>query len=165
MRPWGVRPKEEAFLLNPAFCCISLTAVIVNYASVRQKGLPFPLVFMALPIVLHKPTRDALPPSTRTSMAAWLHENADARVMFYERALSLKAYTKEAVKFGMLRQWIVLGEGGLFETTLTKQDINRAIQRLSNEARDCALRARFLGRWFATSGAAGMVMAFWGVRP
>lgn len=165
MRTWALRPKEEAFLLNPAFCCTTLTAAIGSYASAKEKGVPFPLVFMVLPIVLHKPTRDSLPPNTRTSMAAWLQENSAARVLFYERFVSLKPYTKEAIQFGMLLDWIVPREGGLLEITLTESNINRAIQKLADEARECVMRARFLGKWFAAAGATHTVMAFWGVRP
>jgi hypothetical protein len=165
MRTWALRPKEEAFLLNPAFCCTTLTAAIGSYASEKEKGVPFPLVFMVLPIVLHKPTRDSLPPNTRTSMAAWLQENSTARVLFYERLVSLKPYTKEAIQFGMLLDWIVPREGGLLEITLSESNINRAIQKLADEARECVMRARFLGKWFAAAGATHTVMAFWGVRP
>ena len=165
MRTWTARPKEEAYLLNPAFCCTTLAASICGYASVREEGVPFPIAFMFLPIVLHKPTRDRLPPNTRTSMAAWLQENPDARVLFYERLVSLKPHTKEALQFGMLEDWIVPRNGGLLETTLSDSDVNRTIRRLTAEARECVLRARFLGKWFASAGATHTVMAFWGVRP
>lgn len=165
MRTWATRSKEEAYLLNPAFCCTTLAAAVVGYASARKEGVPFPLVFMVLPIVLHKPTRGALPPNTRTSMAAWLQENSVARVLFYERLVSLKPFTKEAIQFGILFDWIVAREGGLLETTLSESDINRAIRKLADEARECVMRARFLGKWFAAAGATHAVMAFWGVRP
>jgi hypothetical protein len=98
-------------------------------------------------------------------MAAWLQENSAARVLFYERLVSLKPYTKEAIQFGMLLDWIVPREGGLLEITLSESNINRAIQKLADEARECVMRARFLGKWFAAAGATHTVMAFWGVRP
>jgi hypothetical protein len=65
----------------------------------------------------------------------------------------------------MLLDWITPGKGGLLETKLTESNINRAIQKLADEARECAMRARFVGKWFAASGTADTVMAFWGVRP
>jgi len=165
MKKWTARPKEEAHLLNPAFCCTIMAAAICGYKSVNDECMPFPLTFMILPIVLHKPTRDKLPPNTRTSMAAWLQENSLARVLFYERLISLKPHTKEALQFGMLLDWIVPRMDGLLETTLRESDINRTIHQLADEARECVMRARFLGKWFAASGASHTVMAFWGVRP
>lgn len=165
MKLWTARPKEEAYLLNPAFCCTILEAAIGGYSSARKEGVPFPLLFMVLPIILHKPTREALPPNTRTSMAAWLQENSAARILFYERLVSLKPHTKEAIQFGILFHWIVPREGGLIETMLSESDINRAISRLADESRECVMRARFLGKWFAAAGAPHTVLAFWGVRP
>ncbi|NQT81595.1 hypothetical protein HQ563_01125 [bacterium] len=165
MKSWAVRPKEEAYLLNPAFCCTTLAAAVRGYSSARKEGVPFPLLFMVPPIVLHKPTRDALPRSARTSIPAWLQENPAARVLFYERLVSLKPYIKEAIQFGMLLDWIVPRGGGVLETTLSEREINRAIRTLTDEACVCVMRARFLGKWFAAAGAAHTVMAFWGVRP
>lgn len=165
MKTWTKRPKEEAYLLNPAFCSTTLTATIVGYSSVNDAGLPFPLVFSVLPIVLHKPTRESLPPNTRTSMAAWLQGNFFARVLFYERLISLKPYTWEAVHFGILYDWIAPKSGGLLETTINESDIGRIERRHAAEARECLMRARFLGKWFAKAGPVQTVMAIWGVRP
>ncbi len=166
MRTWTGRPKEEAYLLNPAFCCTTLAAAICGFTSVREEdGVPFPFAFMFLPILLHKPTREKLPPNTRTSMAAWLQENSDVRVLFYERLISLKPHTKEALQFGMLVDWIIPRDGGFLGTTLTESDVKKSIQNMADEARECVMRARFLGKWFAAAGATHTVMAFWGIRP
>ena len=165
MRIWSNRPREEAYLLNPAFCCTTLTAAIWGYSNIKEEGIPFPYAFMFLPIILHKPTREILPVSTRTSMAAWLQRNSEARVLFYERLISLKPYTKEAIQFGMLVNWIIPRDGGFLGTTRSESDLNRAIDRLSGEARECVLRARLLGKWFGLAGTIPTVMSFWGVRP
>ncbi len=165
MKTWFSRPKEEAYLFNPAFCCTTLSVAMQNYATVRNEGVPFSLVFMFLPIVLHKPTRESLPPNTRTSMAAWLQENPEARVLFYERLVSLKPHTREAIQFGMLLDLIIPKNGGLLETTLSNTDVTRTTRTLSDEARECVMRARFVGKWFAEAGETHTAMAFWGVRP
>ena len=165
MKIWNNRPREEAYLLNPAFCCTTLMAAIRGYSNVKEEGVPFPYAFMFLPIVLHKPTREMLPLNTRTSMAAWLHSNSEVRVLFYERLISLKPYTKEAIQFGMLVNCIIPKEGGFLGTTSSESDVKRAIDRLSGEARVCVMRARFLGKWFGLAGDVATVMSFWGVRP
>ncbi len=165
MRAWAVRPQEEAYLLNPAFCCTILTAAISEYVNVASEGVPFPLSFMMLPIVLHKATRESLPRDVRTTMAAWLHDHASARVLFYERLISLKPHTGEALRFGMSHNWIFHSSGALLVNTLGRSGVRRAVHNLSDEARECVMRARFLGRWFAVGGTAETVMAFWGVNP
>ena len=100
MKLWLERPREEAYLLNPAFSSIAIAAAIGGYTSVKKEGTPFPIVFMFLPIALHRATRESLPASVRTSMVMWLQENSIARVLFYERLVSLKAQTREALHFG-----------------------------------------------------------------
>ncbi len=98
-------------------------------------------------------------------MAAWLQENSEARVLFYERLVSLKPHTREAIQFGMLRDWIVPRSGGLLETTLSNAEVTRTIRALSDEARECVMRARFVGKWLEEAGETHTAMAFWGVRP
>jgi hypothetical protein len=61
MKQWIQRPREEANLLNPVFCCTILASSIVSYMSVDVEGMPYPLALMILPVVLHKATREALP--------------------------------------------------------------------------------------------------------
>ena len=165
MKAWTVRPKEEAYLLNPAFCCTTLAAAIGEYARARNEGIPFPLSFMVLPIVLHKTTRESLPPAISTSMAAWLQENSAARVLFCERLVSLKPHTREGISFGILLDWLVPRSGGLLATARGDSGVNRAVRRLTGEARECVMRARFVGRWFAAAGSTHTIMTFWGIRP
>lgn len=165
MKSWRLRPKEEAHLLNPAFCCVNLTAATSGYLEIIDEGLPFPLVFMFLPIVLHKATREKLPKNTRTSMATWLLKNPDARIQYYSRLISLKPFTQEAIRFGLNFNWIFIKRDGLLGTRKTNSDINNSISKLKDEARDCVKCARLLGRWFAKAGNPETVMAFWGIRP
>src|SRR5258707_981336 len=122
MKPWSARPKEEAFLLNPAFCSCTLASSICGYSSVRPRGMPFVLSFIVLPLVLHKPTRERLPRDTRTSMPAWLLENSEARVLFYERTIRLKPYTQETILFGGSSNWISLDGGGFLLTSRSESD-------------------------------------------
>jgi hypothetical protein len=165
MKQWTHRPREEANLLNPAFCCTALASSIVSYMSVDVEGMPYPLAFMILPIVLHKATREALPQNIRTSLAAWIQDNASMRVLFSERVMSLKPHTREAVLFGLLHDWLAFRAGGRLRTTLGDQDVNRFLRRLEDEARECVMRARFVGRWFASAGSPQTVLALWGIRP
>jgi len=160
-----MRSKEEANLLNPAFCCNCLTAALFGYSDVANCDMPFPLTFMVLPIILHKSTRQILPPTTRTSMAAWLSENPTAKVLFYERLMSLRPFTKEAIHFGMKADWIRPVSGGLVHSSLSEREVNRISNSLTDEVRECFTRSKFLGKWFASVGHTSTLMAFWGIRP
>jgi len=164
MKSWLERPREEAFLLNPAFSSCIIAAAISGYTSVKREGTPFPLVFMFLPITLHRATRELLPLNIRTSLAIWLQENSIARILFYERLVSLKPHTREALNFGLRTNWFLLADGGLVQTTKTEREIYNATQILDDEAHKCMLRAKFVGKWFASAGTPQTVMALWGVK-
>lgn len=164
MKIWSERPIEEANLLNPAFCCAVLAASVAGYSSIEDAGMPYPLTFMVLPIVLHKPTRESLPRSTRTSLAAWMQNNAEARVLYAERLLSLKPHTREAIRFGILYGSITLHQSWLVQTILRESGLTRILRKLDDEANNCVSRANLVGKWLAAAGSPQTVMALWGVR-
>ena len=165
MKPWLERPIEEANLLNPAFCCVVLSSSIVGFGSIDAAGMPYPLAFMVLPIVLHRATRERLPRDTRTTLAAWLQEHAEAKVQFGDRLVALKPHTQEAILFGCLHDWLVLLQGGRLQTAVDESGADRFVRRIADEARECVMRAQFVGKWFASCGAAQTVMALWGIKP
>ena len=165
MRPWADRVREEAYLLNPAFSAINLTASLDGYVSVATTGMPFPMSFLVLPVVLHRPTRERLPTSTRTSMPAWLQEHAEARVSFFERVTSLRPHTREALHFGLRHGLLRTGEAGALRAAPQPTRVKRMLDKMTGEARECGLKARFVGKWLASTGSPATAMALWGIRP
>ncbi len=165
MKLWSERPREEAHLINPAFCGAILTSSIAGYSSLETTGMPFPIAFIVLPTVLHKLTREAFPRSARTSLAAWLEEHGEVKIQFHERLVSLIPFVREALLFGMLHKWLVLTNVGRMQTTKTESDVQRFIRKSDGEAKGCLSRALFVGKWFAASGSVETVMALWGIRP
>ncbi|BDA67679.1 hypothetical protein CAL7716_018450 [Calothrix sp. PCC 7716] len=101
MRSWQERPVEYANLFNPAFCSILLQNAIKGYQKEKKQGIPYPLLFLVLPLVLHISTRNALPKTTVTKLHIWLQKQPEVRVGFAERASYLVPYTKEALAFRM----------------------------------------------------------------
>ena len=165
MKPWTERTREEAYLLNPSFCCVILTSACAGFSEIRGQRLPFALAFMILPIVLHKPTRESLPRTIRTSVPAWLQKHAEARIGYHKRLMALKPHTREALRFGLVFDWMVMEELGLLRSVVTSNWINRAIKSLNGDAQVCVSRGHFLGKWFGTSASTETLMALWGIRP
>jgi hypothetical protein len=165
MKPWIMRPREEAHLLNPAFCCSVLTSSVIGYSSVEPKGMHFPLIFMILPIILHKPTCEVLPSNTRTSVAAWLQKNPSSKIQYHERTVSLVPFVREALLFGLINGWLTIGDTGRIQTSLTESSMRDILRKSSEEIGDYVMRARFVGKWFASAGSPQTVMALWGIRP
>jgi hypothetical protein len=165
MRPWTERPQEEAYLLNPAFCALLLWRAIRGYHSVTFTGMPLLPMFLVLPVVLHKATREALPRDVRTSLAAWLENNGELRVRFAERAQALVPYVREGLLFGTLHGVISIDGNGRFLAQPRLRKLATYRQTTTDEIRDCISRAEFVAKWFANVGSASTVMALWGVRP
>lgn len=165
MTMWLERPREEANLLNPAFCCLGLAGAVAGYQRAIPTGLPLPLAYMVLPIALHKPTRDLLPRDRRTSLPMWIQRNAKVRVLFYERLVSLKEFTNDAVLFGCRQHWLSMSGNASLTTTRGEAALRRAYATLEGEPEECARKALFLGKWFAAAGPSATVMALWGIQP
>jgi hypothetical protein len=162
--PWTDRPIEQARLLNPAFLAALIWSCAEGYYSISQQGIPYPLSFVAMPVVLHKPTRVILPRSVRTSLAAWLGENTQVHVHFIERATSLVPTVKEGMLFGVNGQLLSLTSSQIMAAPRPRAMV-RFLRESSDEVRDCMEKAKFVGRWFASSGDYTTVMALWGVMP
>ena len=165
MKPWKERTREEAHLLNPAFCCVTITSACAGYSESNSQPLPFALAFMVLPTVLHKHTRETLPLNTRTSIPAWLQEHAEARLGFHQRLIALEPHTREALRYGLAFDWIAMGNSGGVQCVATDAFVNRTIRSLDGDAHDCVSRARFLGRWLRKTASTETTMALLGIRP
>jgi hypothetical protein len=98
-------------------------------------------------------------------MPAWLQENAESRLGFYERLMALQPYTREAIIYGLTFNWIAMGEAGTIRCITRNMQIDRAIVSLYGDTRECISRARFMGKWLRTTTSTETTMALWGIRP
>jgi len=163
MIQWDKRTPEIANLLNPSFCALILYSTIFEYQKKAKDGLPFPLLYLILPIVLHKSTRDRI--NSRTNMVVWLQRNPDVLVGFPERAKSLVSFTNEAIEFLLLQEICIINNGKSFITkTVSKSNISQYITS-DEEVNDCIQKAENVGRWFCNMRAPENIYAAWGVKP
>jgi hypothetical protein len=165
MSQWTSRPAEERALLNPSFCSCLLWQASVGYESATHAPLPFDISFLVLPTVLHRETRESLPKVVRTSLAVWINDNPLARSHIADRARTLVPFTKEAMMYGGLHGLLVLQGGAIAANLEWKRRIAADLRDSTDEVRSCAQRAEFVGKWLASSGSSGTVMAILGVRP
>ena len=63
--------------------------------------MPWPVAFIVAPLVLHAPSREALPSSTRTYLSTWVSRNALIRAGFPKRATELAPFVREGLRFGV----------------------------------------------------------------
>jgi hypothetical protein len=161
---WSDRPVEQARLLNPAFLAALIWSCSEGYGSINAQGMPYPLSFITMPIVLHKSTRENLPRSISTSLAAWLGENPQVHVRFAERATSLVPIIKEGMLFGSNGQMLNVSSFRIVAAPRPRS-MARFLRESSDEVQDCMAKAKFVGRWFASSGDYTTVMNLLGVMP
>ncbi|MDO9593137.1 MAG: DUF6521 family protein [Erysipelotrichaceae bacterium] len=167
MRPWHKRSIEEANLLNPAFLSIIIQRVIIAYSDSTQKNAPYVLPFLATSIVLHKPTRDALPMRIDSTFATWVTQlkGSHAMIGYPERTRSIVPYVKEALTFSLINNMIIADGDGSFRV---KQQISVPTipnDTMTDEVVMCFKKAHFCGRWLAKAGKIETVMALLGVKP
>ena len=162
---WDLRPREEANLLNPAFLAQLVDRAATGHREVLGRGLPWPIVYLALPAVLHQETREALPRDTRSDMAGWTRAHPLLVAGLAERARAIRPMVSEAMLFG-LAHGLIRREGATLEPgRLARRTQRVAWREPTEDFRACATRAAFFGRWCAGSGTPATVYALWGMRP
>ncbi len=166
MQSWEQRPLEYANLLNPAFCSILLHNAIKGYQNEKKQGMPYPLLFLVLPLVLHNSTRNTLPKRIVTKLHIWLQRHPEARVGFGDRTSNLVLYTKEALGFGMQIGIINTCDDGKFTWVNGKLKPISAVSWSSDtEPAICCKKAEFIGRWLAQAGEVSTIYTMWGICP
>jgi hypothetical protein len=156
---WSERPLEERVALNPAFLALLLRSAASGYEQESERPLPIPLTFVALPLVLHRPTRDALP-TIATSLPVWLQDHQLLREGFANRARAIAPAVREALTIGLSTSLVRLSLGGIVEAA----EPQRA-RHATAEIRHISTRARFVGRWLARAGDVATVYLLLGLRP
>lgn len=163
MVQWEKRSPEVANLLNPAFCAVILYATVAEYQKKAKSGMPFPLLYLLLPIVLHQGTRIRV--NSKTNMVVWLQRNPDALIGFPERARSLVAFTNEAIEYLMHQQIVNVDNGELtVQKTVSKVKMDK-LAASDPEISDCIKKAAHVGRWFHNMRSEENIYAAWGVKP
>lgn len=162
MLRWGQRPIEVANLLNPAFCAVIIQTAVYGYQKENSEGMPYPLVHLVLPIVLHQETRNLLPKTISTKMHVWINNNDSVKVQFSNRAQRLVPITKESVLFGLQHNVFQISDKG----NLILSDVPTKLPWSKDmETAVIANKSQFVGRWFAIAGDVTTIFHMWGVRP
>ena len=165
MTGWAKRPTEVAYNLNPAYCGWLLREAAEGYVGEKPAGMPFPLAFLVLPLVLHRATRETLPKSTVTTLHAWLQARPEARLGFASRARQLAPVTREAIVLAGSLDRLGFGDGGTLLATGKLGKGKAALLERSSTMKASVQKAKLVGKWFAEAGEPATVFHMWGVRP
>ena len=161
MKSWFERSPEVSYLLNPAFCARILYGTIISYKKECKRDFPFVLLYLVLPIVLHKETRKKI--NTITHMQVWLQRNQYLLIGYAKRAKSLVPITSESVEFLIQNDIAVFTGDNIAINCPLKPSKLKNIS--DDEMLECFHKAEAVGKWFARNGTAENIYQSWGVRP
>jgi len=162
---WARRATEEANLFNPAFVATLIDRIAAGHHEGTGEGLPWPLIYVALPAVLHAATRDALPKAKSTSMPAWTSRHPLLVEGVTTRAPALRPLVTEALLFGLAHDVITRDGDRLLPGRRARRSPRLAWREPTADYRSCTEKATFFGRWCAVSGTPATIYALWGLRP
>lgn len=162
MIEWNERPEEIKYLLNPAFCARIIYSALEEYEKISSKSMPVALIYLILPLILHKSTRERI--NSKISFTNWAYRDSNLLIGFSRRAKEMVSFTNEAIEFLLQSRIIILNSNGYFE-------INKILNSLSKtkytdeEVYDCIKKAEHVARWFWRTGKVETVYIILGVRP
>lgn len=118
MSDYLLRPRVESNLLNPALIGLTIAYAAAGYTTDHARPMPWPVAFVIPPLVLHRPTRSALPANVRTHFASWVSGHPALMVGFPRRAAVMAEPTREGLRLALRARRIVLVESAIRATTL-----------------------------------------------
>ncbi len=141
-------------LLNPAYCACILARYAYSYQVARahssSPGVPYPLIFLCLPLTLHAATRTEVNRHRRTyGIHRLVRENPTLVIQLAERIKGFTTITKEALLFGIKYDLLSFNTESVAIACIDK--ILRQITKstLSEEAMQPINAAELIGAWFS----------------
>lgn len=163
MNKWNARSDEIAYLMNPAFTGMLIYLVINEYLKQSKDGFHFSLIYLVLPILMHKKTRGIV--NSRSNMVKCIHENQELIIDFPKRVNSLIDFTHESIEFLLSRKIIAFfGD----KIKICQKIASKKLTELcgsDKEIKECFLKAANLARWFFNMKTEENIYIAWGIRP
>ncbi|WP_425468332.1 three component ABC system middle component [Quadrisphaera granulorum] len=139
---WNDQPAAVRATLNPLLIAAVVAWSSRAYAKAGgHEGMPWPLAFVAPALILHPPSRQALPGSTKKRLIAWRDENDSLVEGLPERCRNLRPFTQAGLRAG-LRHGFISVQGPDVVGRLSPG-------RTPDELREVARASALLGRWLA----------------
>lgn len=162
MRRWDQRPFEIRNLFNPAFCGLLLHRALTGYEKHDDRGMPFSLTLLVLPLCLHKQTREVLAENNRSYFLKIASDHPEFSVGFAQRASDLLPFAMEA--FGLLMQLGTIQVSPDGRLRVASEKVRKG-DTGTDETIACQRVARFLGKEFARIGDRATIYTTLRVRP
>lgn len=160
-----MRATDEQALLNPAFLGLLIFHAARGHLETARREMPLEQCFLALPLVLRRAVRESLPHAVTTSLPVWLEAHPMARLDLAGRARFLMPFVRQALLIGATHGLLYISGAGVGADSDGVRKVRRVVAASTDEIRECARRAEFVGRWFGRTGDSATVFWLFGVRP
>lgn len=161
--PWETRVREEANLFNPYFLAVTIRQAARAYGTARGEGLPWPLPFLCVPLLLHEHSRQQLPYNSRTDLVVWLTDHPDIRFLTPGRVRLLRPHVREALLVGVREGILTVDRPALTISQGPTRLTQTRLDRTGAVAGEILKEATKLGRWLARNGTWQYQLTLWGV--
>ena len=125
-------------------------------------AFPFPLIYLILPLVLHKETRISI--NSRTQLQLWIQRYPQLLIDFPQRARELVPITNESVEFLLQTGKVLLTTNGELEISPVSKTLSKT-KFVDDEISECLKKGEHIAKWFATAGKVETIYIELGVRP
>ena len=159
---WTYRSAVPAAMFNPALVAVTIATAAEQYEEKAGYPMPWPLAFLVTPLVLHAPTREALPRNSTTSLAKWVGDNPVLTAGFPDRARHLAPYVREGIRYGLREGLFELIEGEAVHSEARPKIVPK------NAPGDLPViyrAAGMVGRMFGRTGTAATIFTALRVQP
>lgn len=158
---WSFRPEQTAALLNPATLAAVIAWCTRRYQNERESSMPWELSHIAVPLALHRSTREAMPKTVQTHFAAWVAGHTGVLTGFGPRARAFAPYVGEGLRHGLRTGILAIDNTGHLSAAIP----TKARPAKNSEQADIVRAAGIAGVWFARAGAPANVFIQLGVKP
>jgi hypothetical protein len=162
MKRWNDRPIEIRNLFNPGFCGLLLFRALSGFQEMDERGMPFSLSLLVLPLCLQRQSRETLQRGNRSYFLKVVAEHPEIQVGFSGRCTNVLPFTFEALGLLMNLNTLIVDPGGRL---LPKPEGVRKTLNGTRESVSCQRVAAFLGKEFARIGDRGTIYTTLGIRP
>lgn len=162
MKTWTQRPIEVRNLFNPAFCGLLLFRAMKAFQAEDEKGLPFSLSLLVLPLSLPANTRSILLAKPRASILKTITDHPEILIDFAERARQLVPCTLESLGFLAQYNSFTVTESGRL---LCVPGMTLGKFPGTSETDECQKAAILVGRHLGRVGDRATAYVTLGIRP
>ncbi len=139
MTAWQDQPPAIRATLNPLLVAGVLAWTSSGYRTVADAAMPWPLAFVASPLVLHAPSRRVLPAAASKRLLTWRDENEELVAGLPARSAALRPFVQAGLRAG-LRHGLLALDGTSVRSLLPPA-------RTPDELRALHKSAALVGRW------------------